>query len=196
MQGGQAGSPIWNRGEGELKIREFKRSRQDQSAVSALTAPPPADFSCVTSSRLRAIAERDWKECCAALNARCWKSAVILTGGILETIILSMLARRKTKALKANAARGFQPDIQRWTLGQMIAVAEELKLFGPAIQMLPRPLKEYRNLAHPGDELREGLRVGESSAMASFHALILILDELSRVRERPPKNPDFTFVRQ
>jgi hypothetical protein len=195
MQGGQAGSPIWKRAEGELRIREFKRSRQNQSAASRAPAAPVADFSCVTSSRLRAIAERDWNECWAALNAGCWKSVAILAGGILETIILSMLTRRKTKALKTNAARGFRPDIQRWTLGEMIAVAEELKLFGPPIQMLPRPVKEYRNLAHPGDELREGLSVSESSAMTSFHALRTILDELSKIRRQRPKKPDFTFVR-
>jgi hypothetical protein len=28
MQGGHAGSPIWNGGEGELKLREFKRCQQ------------------------------------------------------------------------------------------------------------------------------------------------------------------------
>jgi hypothetical protein len=199
MQGGQAGSPIWNRGEGELKIREFKRSRQNQSpaGAGAATVRPAADFSCITSSRLRAIAERDWKECCAALDARCWKSVLILIGGIVETVILSMLIRRKTKALSSTSARGFQQkDIQRWTLGQMIAVSEELKFFGPAIRLLPRPLKEYRNLAHPGDEIREGLSVSESSALASFHALNLILDELSKVKRRRSNHLDFTFVRQ
>ena len=129
------------------------------------------------------------------MNAGCWKSVVILTGGVLETIILSMLTRRKTKALKANSARGFRSDIQRWTLGQMIAVAEELRLFGPEIAMLPRPVKEYRNLAHPGDEIREGLGVSEASATASLHTLRLILDELSKAEGRGSKDVQFTFVK-
>lgn len=192
MQSGQANSLIWNRAEGELKIRQFKRSMQNKSVASS--APPPADFSCVTSTKLRAIAERDWKECWAALNAGCWKSVIVLTGGILETVILSMLTRRKTKALKAGSARGFRSDIQRWTLGQMIAAAEGLKLFGPEIKMLPHPVKEYRNLAHPGDEIREGLNVSEASATASLHTLRLILDELSKAKGRGSKDIEFTFV--
>jgi len=45
MQGGQAGSPIWNRGEAELKIREFRRSRQrheEEMAKKNTPKPTPA----------------------------------------------------------------------------------------------------------------------------------------------------------
>lgn len=41
MRGGQAGSPMWNRGEGELKIREFTRSRQKHEEEMAKSAGNP-----------------------------------------------------------------------------------------------------------------------------------------------------------
>ncbi len=184
MQGGQAGSPIWNRAEGELRIRELRSASQRRSEVvdqnPAPAIPGDANLGCIKSKSLRNIAERDWKECCLALDAGCWKSVLILSGGILEAIVLSKLSRRRSKAVKAKAAGGGNPDLNSWTLGKMIAVAKELKLFGPAIDMLPAPMKDYRNLAHPGYEVRKKLSISEKSARASFHVLTLILEELER----------------
>jgi hypothetical protein len=183
MQGGQAGSPIWNRAEGELRIRELRRASQRRSEVvdqNPAPAVPDANLGCIKSKSLRNIAERDWKECSLALDAGCWKSVLILSGGILEAIVLSKLLRRRSKAVKAKAATGGSPDPNSWTLGKMIAVAKELDLFGPAIDMLPAPMKDYRNLAHPGYEVRKKLSISEKSARASFHVLTLILEELER----------------
>lgn len=183
MQDGQAGSPIWNRAEGELRIRELRRASQRRSEVVEQNPAPAiadANLGCIKSKRLRNIAERDWKECCLALDAGCWKSVLILSGGILEAIVLSKLSRRRSKAVKAKAASGGNPDLNSWTLGKMIAVAKELNLFGPAIDMLPAPMKDYRNLAHPGYEVRKKLSISEKSARASVHVLTLILEELEK----------------
>jgi hypothetical protein len=115
-----------------------------------------------------------------ALNASCWKSVLILSGGILEAIVLSKLSRRRSKAFKAKAAGGGKTDLNSWTLGKMITVGKELNLFGPAIDMLPAPMKDYRNLAHPGYEVRHKLSVTKTSAHTSLQVLQLILEEIPR----------------
>lgn len=67
----------------------------------------------------------------------------------------------------------------------MIRVAAELKLLPPAVETLPKPLREYRNLAHPGNEVREKLEFGEADAATTFHALRVILGSLSNATGVP-----------
>ena len=185
MERVQVDSPIWKRADGELKIRQLREASQQRSEGesdhSQTVASPAVSFECIKSKPLRQIAERDWRECWIAFNAGCWKSVLILSGGILEAIVLSKLSRRRSKALKAKAAAGGKPELDSWTLGKMIAVGKELELFGPSIDMLPSPMKDYRNLAHPGHEIRGRLSISENSARASLNVLTLILEELERV---------------
>jgi hypothetical protein len=49
-----------------------------------------------------------------------------------------------------------------------------------AAEALPKPLREYRNLAHPGNELRQGLEFGEPDGATAFNALRAILVRLSK----------------
>ncbi len=165
-----------------------KRRREREAAMSTVSPQPPAqprlvvDFSFLRASALRRIAERDWDECQRAFNSGCWKSVLILAGGIVETVLLALLGQRKSRALKASAAAGVGTDLTRWTLDRMIKVAAELKVVPPAAETLPNPLRQYRNLAHPGNEVREKLEFGEPDAATAFNALRSILTRLSKAR--------------
>ena len=79
----------------------------------------------------------------------------------------------------------------------MIKVAQELGLFGPAIATLPESMKEYRNLAHPGHELREKLIVSKSTAELSFKVLSVIVEEQSgpRLKRRSRQASEGTHVK-
>jgi len=46
----------------------------------------------------------------------------------------------------------------------------------PAVETLPKPLREYRNLAHPGNEIRTALEFGEPDAATTFHAVRALKD--------------------
>jgi hypothetical protein len=137
------------------------------------------DLSFITNAKLKAIAERDWNECQRAFQSKCWKSVLILAGGLVGTVLLSTLGRRKKRALKANAAIGASVDRTHWDLGRLIKVAVELKMVPPAVETLPEPLRKYRSLAHPGNEVREKLKFGEPDAATAFHALRAILARAS-----------------
>jgi len=179
MFGAMVGSEVYGRAKDVLE----ERARQRADALIAepkSSSSPKANFSFVKLTKLLHIAERDWEECWRALNAGCWKSALILSGGILETVLLSFLLRRRKKALATGAAQKANNDITKWTLGKIIDVTKELGLLTPPIDMLPLPMKEYRNLAHPGAEIREQISFSEAEARAAFHTLQAILGELGR----------------
>jgi hypothetical protein len=154
---------------------------QEQVAPRDLVeqAAHPVDFTFITNAKLRAIAERDWDECQRAYQSKCWKSVLILAGGLVETILLSTLGRRKKRALKTKAASGAPADLTRWDLGRLINAALELKIVPPAVETLPEPLRKYRNLAHPGNEVREKLKFDEPEASTAFHAVRAILSRVS-----------------
>src|ERR1039458_8130185 len=92
------------------------RSRPQAPAALALRV----DFSFLKNAALRRIAERDWDECQRAFASRCWKSVLILAGGIVETILLSLLSRRKARALKTKAPAGGGLDPWSWAVAEGI----------------------------------------------------------------------------
>jgi hypothetical protein len=154
-------------------LRRRERERESDQTIYSV------DFSFIASAKLRSIAARDWDECQRAFKSKCWKSVLILAGGLVETILLSQLARRKKRALKTKAASGASTDLTRWDLSRLIRAARELKIVPPAVEALPEPLRQYRNLAHPGNEMREKLKFGEPDATTAFHALRAILAGVS-----------------
>jgi len=157
-------------------LQEPRRRERESESDQAIH---PIDFSFITSAKLRSIAARDWDECQRAFRSKCWKSVLILAGGLVETILLSQLARRKKRVLKTKAASGASADLTRWELSRLIRAARELKIVPPAAETLAEPLRQYRNLAHPGNELREKLKFGEPDAATAYHALRAILAGVS-----------------
>jgi hypothetical protein len=50
-----------------------------------------------------------------------------------------------------------QSDATRWDLRDLIAVCVDLKLVTSGVERLSSPVRKYRNLVHPGIELRSKL---------------------------------------
>jgi hypothetical protein len=175
----------------QQRLSEALRDERQQLMLASLQAPAnsrcaeletrgPSDFTFLKSTLLRRIAERDWDECQRAFASKCWKSVLILAGGIVETILLALIRQRRARAMKTKAAAGGDNDLTRWTLDRLIKVAAEMKLVPPAVETLPNPLRQYRNLAHPGNEVREKLEFGEPDAATAFSAVRSILARFSK----------------
>lgn len=131
-----------------------------QPAVEQTTDTPVTEnrqFSFVHNPDLKAIIERDYSEIQRAYIAQCWKSVIILCGGAIEAILTDLLKSNETDARASKSAPPKEPDITRWDLSQLISVAVELKLVSAAVEKLSHSLREYRNLVHPGNELRNKL---------------------------------------
>lgn len=135
-------------------------------------------FAFINNSDLRAIIERDYSEIQRAYIAQCWKSVIILCGGAIEAILTDLLESDETGA-KASKSAPKEPDITRWDLSQLIGVAVELKLVSTAVEKLSHSLREYRNLVHPGNELRNKLRFDAEEAKIAIEVLNILHRDLS-----------------
>jgi len=136
-------------------------------------------FAFINNSDLRAIIERDYSEIQRAYIAQCWKSVMILCGGAIEAILTDLLKSDETST-KASKSAPKEPDITRWDLSQLIGVAVELKLVSTAVEKLSHSLREYRNLVHPGNELRSKLRFDAEEAKIAIEVLNILHRDLSK----------------
>lgn len=152
-----------------------------QIAIEQPTGMPVTEerqFAFVSDSALRTIIERDYAEIQKAYISECWKSVIILCGGAIEAILTDLLIQNETAAKAAKSARK-NSDITRWDLSNLIDVAVELSLVSAGIEKLSHPIREYRNLVHPGNELRNKLRFDAEEAKIAVEVLNIVQRDLS-----------------
>jgi hypothetical protein len=136
------------------------------------------EFTFLRDARLREIVERDYLEVQRAFVAQCWKSTIILAGGLIEAILTDVLLVNAANA-KAAAGAPNKSDLTKWDLACLIDVAVELNLVSAAISKLSHPVREYRNLVHPGNEVRTSLKFDREEARIALEVLNILHRDLA-----------------
>lgn len=135
------------------------------------------DFNFIHDSSLRHILERDFYEIQRAFISQCWKSVIILCGGAIEAILTDLLLANGPQA-KTSSKAPSKPDITRWDLSDLINVSVDLDLVSPGVDKLSHSLREYRNLVHPGNEIRKNLTFDAEEAKIAFEVLNMVYRDL------------------
>jgi len=139
------------------------------------------DFSFMKDTELRMIIERDYSEIRRAYSSQCWKSVIILSGSTIEAILVDLLLIHKTKAIAAvKAPNNNKSDITKWDLVSLIEVSVELGLVSSGVEKLSHSVREYRNLIHPGNEVRNKLTFGSEEAKIALEVLHIVHRDLSQ----------------
>lgn len=136
------------------------------------------EFAFIRDAATRKILERDYLEIQTAYVARCWKSVIILSGGAIEADLVDVLLQNDAAAKAAPSAPG-KSDITRWDLADLIKVAVELNLVTDGVDKLSHSVREYRNLVHPGNEIRNKLAFGEEEARIALEVLNIVHRDFS-----------------
>jgi len=131
------------------------------------------DFGYVADVGVRKILVQDYGEIQRAFVGRCWKAVTILAGGAIEAILVDALLQDEPQARSAGRAPR-EPDIRRWGLADLINVAVENAVVSGGAEKLSHGVREYRNLVHPGVQLRSGLAVGEEEARIAIEVLHIL----------------------
>ncbi len=173
----------------QVALGRLKRAAERQAAStpdnSVPIAPPsyspPIDareFGFIQHKQLRDLIERDYLEIQRAFAAECWKSVIILSGGAIEAILTDVLLQHEAAA-QAAASASKKSAITNWDLADLINVAVELKKIPSGVSKLAHPVREYRNLVHPGNELRNELKFGAEEAKIAFEVLNMLHRDVS-----------------
>lgn len=173
-------------------LRSYNAPAVRRYLASAITQlggqPPPAPtgagqpltpraFTFVRDPALRAVLERDYVEMLRVQQARAWKAAIVLAGGVLEGILVDLIGRHADRARKARRAPE-EADIARWNLGDLINVALELRLVTQAVDRLSHAVRMYRNLIHPAHEVRARVTFGEEEARIAVEVIHVLWRDL------------------
>ena len=165
-----------------LKLYVSRAVGRLTSAIEDTESTPVTEtrtFAYVHDNAVRTIVARDYREAQLAFIARCWKSVIILCGGLIEAVLLDLAQQNEAAARSAKAAPN-QPNLKKWSLADLIDVTVELKLIGAGVEKLSHPVRQYRNLIHPGVELRSELVFGEEEARIALEVLHIVDRDLSK----------------
>jgi hypothetical protein len=113
-----------------------------------------------------------------AYVANCWKSVIILAGGAIEALLLDALSSDIAKAKAASSAPN-KADLTKWDLADLINVAVEIHVVPNSVDKLSHSVRQYRNLVHPGNELRQRLTFDHEEARIAFEVLNMVDRELT-----------------
>ena len=136
------------------------------------------DFTFVREAALRSIVERDYVEIQKAFVSGCWKSVIILAGGIIEAVLIDKLQQQASLA-KSSSKAPKGKEISDWGLVHLILVSVDLKIVPPGLDKLSHSIREYRDLVHPTVELRSNLKVNPEEARIAIEVLNMLHRDLS-----------------
>jgi len=179
------------------ELEAFVRDRADRQAadLAAARTPPkaPSVFWFVAASELRSQVERDWDELRRVDGVQASKSCVLLSGGILEGMLLDVLTQEEERAREAFTALNRKPatSLDRWDLVDLINVARALGIIPESASHLSQALREFRNLVHPGKQLRDQVQLTPEDAALSVSIVETCIVAISAYEEiRSPSQFD------
>lgn len=155
---------------GTLKVRADN--------VSDTPVTENRDFGFISNEDLRHIIQRDYQEIQRGIISGNWKSSIILCGGAIETVLLDVVQRDTAAALGSSKAPSEQ-NFNKWNLNDLIEVALDTELVDGQAASLSHTVRSYRNLIHPGVELRLGLKIEPEEAKIALQVLNILIRDLS-----------------
>lgn len=158
--------------------RNLSKLKVEVDDSAQLQVTETKSFHFISNDAIRKILERDYTEIQKSVIASNWKSVILLSGGSIEAILLDCLERDSASAIASSKAPG-ETDLKKWHLNDLIAVAEQENITGTNIAKLSHSVREYRNLIHPGVEIRQGLKVEPEEARIALEILNMLIRELS-----------------
>lgn len=145
---------------------------------------PEQDWGFISNQKLKAILIRDYAELSLLLNRKANKSILVLSGSILEAILVSILSQHKADADTAysnlyGSKQKVLPAIEDWKLYQLIRVAGAIGKLDEDTMRQADILRDYRNLIHPVAEVRKGTDLDDEIVLVEIALLKRILRLLS-----------------
>lgn len=132
------------------------------------------EFDFIAGLRFRNLLSRDYLELQKCLDINATKSVLILSGSILEAAISDFFIQfpvdGKTESF-----------ILKAPLSTLIDIAESENIISYKEKNLATVVKDYRNLIHPGKEIRKEEKFNTESATIAAKVLDLILKSIKAV---------------
>lgn len=135
----------------------------------------------VENAALREILERDYAELRQLLETGTHKSAVVLSGSIVEAALVAKLQPRQAEAeARYRQLNNKDERLDKWDLGDIVRIAADLKIVeDKTLAGTANALRGYRNLVHPMLEYRLQAKVDADMVDKAVSLLKSVLKSLA-----------------
>jgi tetratricopeptide (TPR) repeat protein len=133
----------------------------------------------LSSSELKDMLQRDILETVLSLVTKCYKSTLVLSGSIIEAVLLDRIkARNISKYLIGKGNRKISKAVDKMDLCELIEVAEKENIINSTYGHLSHFLRGFRNLIHPSVEQRKKLVVSKENAELAWTVAKKLISEV------------------
>lgn len=134
------------------------------------------DFDFVQDQNFKRILIRDYIEMNNCIEAKAYKSVLVLSGSIIEALLLEFLIN--------NPPKGFtKSKIDKLRFVELIDLSETINLISKTTKDLSSVIREYRNYIHSSKELRSESDINEDKAIIACRLVNMVV---SNVKENHP----------
>lgn len=130
-------------------------------------------FEFVSDDTFQMILERDYEEAQKCLETKSSKSVLVLSGSIVEALLSDYF-------IENLPAGQTQATILSTTLSALLDMAEADAIITKSEKNLATVIKDYRNLIHPGREVRKNEQFDFETAQLAFQILNLLIRKIQR----------------
>jgi hypothetical protein len=130
-------------------------------------------FEFVSDEIFQTILERDYEEVQKCLETKSSKSVLVLSGSIVEALLSDYFIENLPVGQK-------QATILSTTLSALLDFAETGGIITKSEKNLATVIKEYRNLIHPGREVRKNEQFDFETAQLAFQILNLLIGKIQK----------------
>jgi len=125
----------------------------------------------VADEQYKNLLIRDFNELQICVDNNASKSVLILSGSIIEAVLLEFFSHNLPQGVS-------KTNLLKMSLAELISKAEEIDLISSKSKELSTVIKNYRNLIHPGREVRTNEKFDYETAIVSFNLVKIILKEI------------------
>ncbi len=174
----------WKTDMGEIKLGELSKGKD----VLQKEHLPENQFNFITVNLLKKVIHRDYEELKKVYEIGAFKSVMVLSGGILEALLIEALSVVEEKAkfdyyqkyLESKDRNAKPPELTLWQFYQLIEIASQRKIISEDVKKISFIIKDYRNLIHLKAEIRDRLSVDENVAKSVVHLLLKAIEDISK----------------
>lgn len=134
------------------------------------------NFDFITDSRFKALLLDDYQELKICFENKSSKAVLILSGSIIEAVLVEYFLQN----LPTNKT---QEDLLKMTLGALINLAETEGLLTETEKNLASVIQDYRNLIHPGRQIRKNENYNFDTANIAKNLVKIIIKAISQKQQ-------------
>lgn len=128
-------------------------------------------FDFISDDKFRTILIRDYLELQICIEQKASKAVLILSGSIIEAVLLEYFIHNLPQNIT-------EDKLLKWDLNDLIKEAVNTNLISTKTKDLSSVIRNYRNLIHPGKEIRSMEEFDHESAIVSYNLVKMVVKEV------------------